>query len=179
MGKKLITIEDLILYRPLSKNIPVERIESYIEEAQEIDLRAVLGDSLYYDFMLKFDNTGDAMYTKYQELLKGKVYIANGVTKEYPGIIPMLAHYTLARFYENNAINVTRFGLTAKVTEESTPISDAALAKAVSSIRSVGIAYQNRVEDFLNTVARVDYTLYNSAGVDSQLNNTGVKFFDV
>ena len=57
--KLLLTIDDIAKYRPASEGIPVERINPYIQEAQEIDLCTVIGQVLYADFLAKFDQTGD------------------------------------------------------------------------------------------------------------------------
>lgn len=175
--KRLINVDDITKYRPASKAIPLERLDPFISEAQEIDLMQVLGESLHYDFMSKFD-TGVAESTKYQELLNGKVYTPPGQQPiEFNGLKPMLVYFTLARFYQNNPINVTRFGLTQKVNEESTPLDARSLSVAVDEVRSIGINYQTRVVKFLSDNATT-YPLFGYSKKEI-LNTGGVKFFDI
>lgn len=175
--KRLFTVEDIARYRPLSKSIPKERIDPYIEEVQLIELQNVLGDALFYDLMLKFDTSGDPMYSKYQDLLNGVVYVVNSVSIQCGGLVPMLCYYTLARFFRNNPINITRYGLVTKNTEESTPVEQPAVEAAIGELKSIGINYQNRVIEFLKAKA-TDYPLY-QYNTKELINKTGVKFFGV
>lgn len=177
--KRLITIDDLLKIRPLAKGISQSRIDPYIDEAQEIDLLNVLGEALYYDFMTRYDQVGDGMYQKYQDLLNGKVYTPPGATYsfEYTGIRTMLSYFMLARLVSDQAINVTRYGLVTKEVDESTQVDVKALDRYVQTIRSVGINYQTRVIKFLRDNPG-DYPLYNIVYKET-LNNNGVKFFEV
>jgi hypothetical protein len=179
MDKKLITTADIVKYRPLSKDIPKDRLEPFITEAQSIDLQSVLGDALYYDFMSKYDVSGDPKYTVYQKLLVGGTYTPPGYTGliEFEGIKPMLVYYALARFYENNQLNATRYGIVSKLNEFSEPVSQASLTAAISAVRSMGMAYQEKVRRFLNENP-TDYPLFTS-GRKEDLQQSGVKFFDV
>jgi hypothetical protein len=173
--KQLITIEDIIKFRPISKDIPPERINPYIQEAQRIDVGQLLGRALYYDFVSKFDVTGDAMYTAYQELLNGIAYAINGRTYNYEGLSPCLSYFSLARFCENNPINVTKYGLVAKLDDSSTSLDPLIIKQAITGLRSVAIQYQTDVEQFLVDKAST-YPLFASAESIST-NKTGVKFF--
>jgi hypothetical protein len=173
MDKILITSEDINKFRPISKDINNQRLEPFIREAQFNDLRPVLGEKLFYDFMEKFDQTGDPKYEAYQKLLTGGVFEG----KYFAGIIPMLVYYTLARFYVNQPINVTRFGVMNKLNEQSEPISQAAMNAAVSELRSNGLSYEHGVVNFLKANLGT-YNLYENAG--SSINTGGgAKFFDV
>lgn len=174
--KLLINVDDIAIYRPLSKEIPIERITPYILEAQRIDLKDVLGPTVYYDFLEKFDSSLDPMYTKYQELLKGKVYNNSaGQPQYFDGLIPCLVYYSLARFYENNQINASKFGLVTKVDENSSPVTPEVLRQAIASLKSSAIKYQEEAKTFLE-IRIADYPLYSSS-VKGDLNKTSVKFF--
>lgn len=174
--KQLITIDNIMEFRPIAEAIPQGRILPYIAEAQLHDLRPLLGDALYLDFMNRYDNNADSKYTVYQELLNGKDYSYGGQTLNYPGLIPFLVYFTLARFYVNNPINVTRFGITQKKDQDSDPVDPRVLTNAVAELRSIGLAYQADIVKFLTTNG-TSYPLYNYQD-GSALGQTGVKFFD-
>lgn len=164
----LITIDDIREYRPVS-SLDAKRIDPYILEAQENDLRPVLGDALYFDFLTNIDTT------KYRDLLNGKNYIINSNYVEFPGIKPMLCYYSLARIVVNNPLNITSYGVVQKTVNESQPVDAAMLGKLVTELRSVALSYQNRLKDFLlNNMTT--YTLYNSR-TTSETNSTGFSFF--
>jgi hypothetical protein len=178
--KLLISADVIARYRPLSKGIPASRMEPYIREAQYNDLRPILGDPLFLDFMKKFDASGDPMYADYQKLLLGDEYTPPGdtATIEYPGIVPMLAYYTLARFVEGNRMNVTTYGVVQKVTEQSEPMGEKLLDGAIASFRSNGYGFEQALVKYLRDKGTSVYPLYRGAMTES-LNTSGVKFFDL
>jgi len=177
--KILITVEDVAKFRPTSKGIPIERLAPFIKEAQVLDLADVLGDTLFTDFMSKFNVTADSMYQPYQDLLNGKNYTPAGMTSpiEFDGLRPMLVYYSLARFYENNQFNATSFGMVKKNNEFSEPMTAQEIQSAADYMRSAAIVYERRVKKFLNDNVST-YPLF--ATSNKQENSSlGVKFFDV
>lgn len=178
MNKLLITTDIIKEYRPMATEIPMQRIQPFILETQLHDLRPIFGDSLYFDFMSKYDVIADPMYTAYQELLNGKSYTYNGVVYEYPGLYGMLSYFTLARFFSNNDINITRYGLVLKVDKEgnSERADVARINAAISDLRSNAISFQGMVKDFLGRNVAT-YTKYSTAE-DTGKNTTGVQLFD-
>lgn len=176
--KLLISFSNIADFRPMSKEIPQERITSYIQEAQQFDLKKLLGDALYLDFITNFDNSGHAQYTNYQNLLNGVNYTYGTQTLEHPGLIGYLSYMTLVRIYNNNQINVTKFGLTRKNNgDQSTPLDVKEIAVAVAELRSNGLALQNDIVKYLTTNGTL-FPLY-AFQDGSALNQMGVKFFDL
>lgn len=173
-SKQLISITDLKVYRPIG-DLTEDRALPYIVEAQQIDLRSILGDSLYVDFMTRVDVTADSKYAVYQELLKGKNYTYSGTVYEHPGLIGYLAYMSLAKIYAGNSINVTKYGVTQKKQEDSEPVSREIILQEVNALRSMGMAMQAQIILFLqrNPVA---YPLFNSAEAGSL--NPSFSFFD-
>jgi hypothetical protein len=172
--KYIITIENLAAYRPTSKQIPADRINPYIQEAQQFDLKRLLGDPLYLDFLNYYDNTA-AQYEKYRDLLNGKQYTIATLTYDHPGLIGFLCYMTLARFYNNNQVNATKYGLVTKLGEGSEPLDWKAIATAVAELRSNATAL---------TADIIRYIVNNSASFPlfNQVNrpdpDLGVRFFD-
>lgn len=166
----LITVVDIAKYRPLAADIPADRIETYIKEAEVIDLQDVLGSKLYYDFKANLS------VTKYDELLNGKDYAVDGVTITYDGLIPMLSYFALARFTPNSGNFNSATGYVKKKTDYSEPISAGEIAAMVSELRSIALAYKEKVRAFI-IQHPTEYPLYNGYG--EGLTTTGVKFFDL
>jgi hypothetical protein len=170
----IISLQDLLEVMPIAE-IPQERIDQYICEAQELDLRPVLNDALYYDFMLKYNTVGDPMYTAYQNLLNGTTWLTNGVTVQFCGVKPMLARYALARFIPMNGVNVTRYGNHRKLNDKSEAIEQTSITYVVNNMRSAAIAYQNQVTYYLQMNPST-YPLY-ARLPDKSVNKTGMSFF--
>ncbi len=149
MDKRVtITLNDIKMLRPTAELDGV-RWEPYCVEAQDQDLRPILGDGLFYDFMTKFYSTGDPMYASYQELLNGKVYTYNSQSIYFDGIKPMLCYFTLARLVQNNPVNITRFGVVTKVVSQSQNVDAQTLRQVVNELRSNAVSYKNQVDTFL------------------------------
>lgn len=179
MDKILISIEDICRYRPTSKVIPVDRIQPFIRESQMQDLMPVLGDVLYYDFLNKFDVTTDPKYTEYQELLYGKTYTPSGYpsTITFEGVVPIVAYFALARYYENSQLNATAYGLVQKNSEYATATPSQAVQAHAEYLRSLGVSFQDGLKVFLNNNLTT-YPLY-QYGDKGNIQDMGVKFFSV
>lgn len=175
MNKLCFTIDNIREFRPIAKTITSERVTPYMKEAQQIDLKELLGDALYLDFMTKFDDSNQgATYTAYQELLKGKIYMYGGRSIEHPGLIGFLAYSALAHFFANNQINATSFGIVQKDWEGSTPVDAATLRQTITELRSNALAFKADIEKFLSANS-VTYPLYSPG--DTMPGN-GPMFFD-
>ena len=177
MDSLIITFDDILLYRPAAKEIPQDRIEPFIREAQMHDLRPILGEALYYDFINKFSSIGDPMYAAYQDLLNGSSWTYNTYTKQHYGLKPIVSYYALSRFAANNQINVTRYGVTSKVNPQSEPVSEIALRNYVQELKSVSISYQEQTIHFLQE-NESDYPLYAQA-CGQPLIKTSLKIFSI
>lgn len=162
----LISLQDLKDLRPTAE-IDAVRWKPYVTEAQDQDLRPILGDGLYYQLM----QTPTA--TIYSELLNGKSYTYNGQTVYFDGLKPMLGYFTLARLIQNNQINIVRFGVVSKVVNQSQNVDPQVLRQVVNEMRSNAMTYKNQVDTFLLN-NQSTYTLY--IGSDTNI-NTSFKMF--
>lgn len=171
----LISKTDIKQYRPIA-DIDYARIDIHIRESQEHDLKPILGDALYYDFITNYSDSGHAKYTEYQNLLNGTTYTYSGDTIEFKGIKPLLSYFTLSRLIVSNPIHFTRFGTVQKTNNNSTPIPTDQIRLQSSELKSMGSKYQNDLKQFLCQEG-ADYPLYDNN--NAQKNRTGFNFFGV
>lgn len=172
----LISKTDIKEYRPTA-DLPNERIDVYIEEVQKSEMRYLLGEPLYYDFITKYSDSGDPMYNNYQNLLNGTTYTYNSETIEFFGLKPMLVYYTLARFVVQNPVNLTRYGVVQKTNNNSQPLEVSQIRMVETSLKGEAVRYQNDAEKYLlenNTT----YPLYNKR-LSKPVNSSSFKFFGV
>lgn len=173
MAKRiLITLADIKRYRPTAE-LDGSRWEPFAEEAQDQELRPVLGDGLYYDFMEEWHDSGDDMFTHYTNLLNGIAYTYNGQTVYFDGVKPFLVYHTLARFIQNNSTHVTRFGVVTKVVAQSTPADAQTIRQIVNEMKSNGETYKAQISQYLLT-NQSTFTLYIGSNSSS---NTSFNFF--
>lgn len=158
----LINQDDIKIYAPTAE-LDGARIDPFILETQENNLKQVLNDAFYYDFMLRINSTTDPLYSAYQSLLNGNTYTVNARVISFPGIKPMIVYYALARFARNNPVHITRFGVVTKTVQQSEPVQAAVLNGYINEKNSVGLNYQNQVVKFLQYNPTI-YPLYNTGG---------------
>lgn len=104
MQQYLITTDEVSkLARTMSVHIDTEKIETYIRESENIDVKSALGDALFLDVKEHPDN--------YSELLDGSSYdVECGGRCSFVGLKAALAYYTYARIVKNGDGSVTRLG---------------------------------------------------------------------
>jgi hypothetical protein len=164
---KLITIADIKLYKALSSNINALKIDSEINEAQEFDLRPLLGDEFFMALLDDF-NASPSLST-YDDLFNGSTYTYQGNTYQHDGLKAMLCYYTYARFLNKSNTNSTPFGMVVKQTAESEPISEKTLSRLVTQTLNGAKIYENRVMDFLKR-NESDYPLFKCENRQPQSN---------
>lgn len=138
----LITLQNIKEVRPTAELDNV-RWQPFATEAQDQDLKPILGEGLYYQLM------ATPTATAYAELLNGKTYTYNGQTIYFEGIKTMIVYFFLARFIQNNAVNITRFGVVTKTLNQSQPVDAQVIRQVVNEMKSNAQTYKNDVERFL------------------------------
>ena len=139
----LISEADINLYRTISPSVETaKRIVPFVQEAQELDLRPLVGDVFYSELLLQ--GTG-------VPLLEGEYYTdLNGHSIWFEGLRAPLAHWAYARFLENQQITVTSHSVVVKDNPYSTPIDSKTLSQRVVQVRSSAHAYWLQVEKYLS-----------------------------
>ncbi|CAB4152549.1 hypothetical protein UFOVP606_15 [uncultured Caudovirales phage] len=152
---KLITIEDIIAYKPMSINTDVtKKLNTFIQEAQEFDVASFLGDAFY--MALENDFIAQPSLTIYSDLFNGCSYVYDGITYRHRGVKAMLVYYTYSRYIANSQSNQTAFGVVAKNNTDSTPVTDKTIARLADQAQAGAEKYKRDLEQFLN----LNYTNY-------------------
>lgn len=143
MQPYLITYNEVFeLTRKMSAHIDKDKIDSFIREAENMDLKPVMGDSLLYAVRRE--------PTAFTALLNGGMYkSASGDIKTFEGLKSALAYFTFARFVRNGDGNVTRVGFTVKDNEHSTRASDVEKGRTYNDTRAIAERYLRECMDFV------------------------------
>ena len=149
----LIVRSDITNIRDISANISNVRIDPYIREAQELDLKNFIGDDLYAELMT--------------EALTS--FSANNQTLLDDYLKRPLAFFSYARFLEAQPANVTRYGVVRKENDYSENLSVSDVQKLADMTRKAGNAYFDEARKYLNDNA-VDYPLWGIVGVSGSGN---------
>lgn len=157
MQQYLITTDEVSkLARTISVHIDAEKIETYIRESENIDLKLALGDALLLDVKEHQEN--------YNELLNGGSYDAGyGEKRSFVGLKTALAYYTYARIVKNGDGNVTRLGFMHKDNEYSSRPDFKEKLMAYNDAFSVADRYLKECVRYLND-NRHSFPLYRGNG---------------
>lgn len=143
MQPYLVTYNEVFeLTRKMSVHLDRDRIDSFIREAEDMDLKPVLGDGL----MIALKRDAGA----FGALLNGGAYVdADGHKRVFAGLKSALAYFTYARFVRNGDGHVTRSGFTVKENEHSVRASEMERERTWNDVRSIGERYLRECMDFV------------------------------
>lgn len=183
----LITITDIALIRPITQNISdLNSIEPYILEAEQIELKKLLGPEFYYsiskitaDINIKIAAATTqipAVFTAEEQiirdLLNGKEYQnSKGNTVAFAGLKTVLAYFSYSRFILNDNMKHTNAGMVFKRTEYSEQPSAKAITDKAQDAKSMALSFWADVECFLNK-QYLKYPLWKS---DCNHSSTGIR----
>lgn len=157
MQQYLITTDEVSkLARTMSAHIDAEKIETYIRESENIDLKSALGDTLFLDLK---EHPGN-----YSKLLNGGSYDVECVGKRsFVGLKTALSYYTYARVVKNGDGNVVRFGFVNKDSEYSSRSDVKEKVMAYNDAFSIADQYMKECVRYLNDNKK-DFPLYEGNG---------------
>lgn len=136
MAQLLITETEINVYKYLAPTInSAQRILPFCYEAQELDVRPLMGDEFYFIYQQQVLSEMTALHS-------GTTYTnANGNSVIFDGCIKVIVHYAYARFLENQQISVTANSVVSKESPYSTPTDPLTIKQRVTQIRSAAWAY--------------------------------------
>lgn len=166
----LLSVIDFAPYKELSLNIDDStRIHPYIKQAQQFDLKPLLGEEFYKDL------TDNSTSTPNSLLLTGGGYTHQNKNYEFSGLKAALVFYAYARIIENQNIQVTRFGVVYKNNADvSERVDEKTLQRLVQQTRNQARVYWDECELFLNRNS-IDYPLWlKKSSNKSRINITAI-----
>ncbi|TFD92788.1 hypothetical protein E2605_18265 [Dysgonomonas capnocytophagoides] len=119
--KHLTTIENLksSSSRFISSKLDDGRIEPYIDESEQMNIKSQIGDALFIN-ILEYVNADDKSgFPDYSILLNGGTYQIKNCDNDFEkrsfkGLIEALNYYVWSRIVKNNNYTLTRYGLVNK-----------------------------------------------------------------
>ncbi|MCL1933981.1 MAG: hypothetical protein FWF53_09260 [Candidatus Azobacteroides sp.] len=140
--------------RPVSAHLDDGRIEIYIDEAEQLNIKPVIGDELFIDLLEYVDASDKSQFpVAYETLLDGGIYEQTrcGTTgkKTFKGLRSALEYYVYAKLVKNNDDNVTRFGFVNKDEDYSSRPSLNIKLAAEKDALSVADGYRSDCIDYL------------------------------
>ncbi len=139
--------------REISRGVRNDKINPYIEDAEFLDIRPLLGDKLFYDI------SKDPQSPKYVELLNGGMYQHVNESYKNPGLKKVLSIYAYSRYILFGSFTDTAFGFVEKSNQDSKPVGDGQKRNLYTKNRNIAYNYWLEVAKFLNR-NKSDYPLW-------------------
>ncbi|WP_143544453.1 DUF6712 family protein [Salinimicrobium sediminis] len=149
----MIDRTEIAKHREISKSVREDKIGPYIEDAQRLDLKPLLGERLY--------NAISKAPLDHALLLDGGEYTYNGETYDHPGLKKVLSIFAYARYVMFGSYTDTAFGFVEKSNQDSKPVGDAHKRTLYTQNQNTATAYFEEVVLFMN---RKEYALWRSSG---------------
>lgn len=154
--KYLITPAEVRSIRQISQYVEDKKVETYISESENLDIKPNFGDALFIDIKDHPEN--------YDTLLNGGIYETTcGDKKSFSGLKTALNYYAYARLMKNGDYNVTRFGVVNKQGEWSNPSDYKEKVTAYNDAFSVADSYLKECVVYLND-NKEKFKLYKGKG---------------
>ncbi len=118
----LITVQDFIGFRDVSKKVDADRVEECIDLAESSDLYDILGD-FYFDVVKNFEAPN------YSDLMDGSEFNYQGYDFTHLGLKNVLADFVYSRFVYTSNFQLTAFGSHVKTSQNSQPVDSRLLDK--------------------------------------------------
>lgn len=146
---ELITRTEIQQYKQISDSLDENKLTQLILEAQEQDLKPLLGESLYTDLLLNPEN--------YTSLLDGGSYTHQDMTYVNVGLKIVLACYVYARNVLFGDVTDTPFGSVFKEDQSSSRVDLKMKQTLYDQNRDIAFNYFRNVEYYL---LRTENALY-------------------
>jgi len=158
---------DFVNFRDMSANISEDRINIFIREAQFLEIKTFLGETLYGLMQNDWDDTlKEFPNSVYNDLWFG--------VDNFNGYMNAGIYFAYTRFLLQHQVNVSRFGVESVQDEISEDISNAQIRSKTNDSRKVALKYQEATRLFLEE-NKEDYPDFEVTQVKK--NRTAFPFF--
>lgn len=133
----LITPAELSQFgRPISTKTDEDKLKAYIIEAEQMNIKPVLGDDLFLSILEKGEDDD-----KVRTLLNGGTYQSDDRIYSFAGLKSAISYYVYAKYLMVGDFNATRFGVMMKEDSYSSHISSSERSNAYSDTLEVANCY--------------------------------------
>ena len=152
----LIDKIEIANHRQISTSVRDDKINPYIEDAELLDLRKMLGKALYNDISINPTKATNV------ELLNGKTWQDDaGNSYQFVGLKKILSILAYARYIKFGSFTDTGFGYVQKSTQDSTPVPETSKRDNYTKERQTANEYFQDVKEFLDYSSDL-YPLWNA-----------------
>ena len=157
---------DILAFWPLSLNIDDGRVNPYILRAQDNQLAAILGPELCLALITALeDDPTPPIPQRLTDLWEGVEYVKDRgpYKRKFPGVKELLCAYAYSYLVDQNAVHVTRGGVTRKAGEGQENLTTKETGDKSQTAYSEAIRLEGEFYDFMSMKQR-DYPEFYYSG---------------
>lgn len=129
--------EAMTLGRPMTGKVDEDKLNAYITEVEQMNIKPVLGDKLFYELLEKGEGKDD-----YETLLNGGTYTDNNNNLcSLAGLKKTIAYFVYAQNLMSGDFQATRYGTVFKNDDYSSHISSKERSDAYNNTLEVANHY--------------------------------------
>jgi len=159
----LIEASDIAEYRPIGSGVnEATEIQSYIAEAQDLDIMPALGNPLFTDLC------ANRTEENYKLLLEGCEYEYEQKTYSFVGLKAAICYFAHSRYQLNRNVQDTPFGAMVKGDNEyGRAVSDKEIQRVAIQSKTTGQSYLDAAILYLKRNSE-DFELFESSDCDEK-----------
>lgn len=149
MGTYLVSKADIRAVRDFATSVTDAKVNPYILDAQNLDIKPAIGDGL---LILLLDDLDLLTPTAiYDYIYNAHDYLVNAVKYRHVGLKKVACLYAYARMLEGGEFSYTQFGGVVKTSQYSDPVDKASLNRAIQSAREAAFTYLQEIKHFIES----------------------------
>lgn len=133
----LIDKTEISKHREVSRSVRDDKINPYIEDAEYLDLKPLLGSELYFDLIK------NKLDPKYIDLLQPK-------EGEHQGLSKVISLFAYGRYILFGSFTDTAFGFVQKSNQDSQPVGNEFKRNIHKQDQQAAISYFNEIAIYLD-----------------------------
>lgn len=145
----LISRDDIVEYRSISANLnTTKKLSPYILEAQEVDIKNLLGNALYNSLIQDYE--ASPSLATYSDLFNGSSWECESKTYYHRGIKVVLIYFAYARYLINSPFESTAFGTVVKKDQYSEVQDQKSIQRNYEDTINLALSFWQDVKKYLD-----------------------------
>ena len=176
-AKIILKVSDVNEYRTISAQFNSEKFNNFAFDVQQMYLRELLGDALYYQLYVDLDASGVPQNEPYITLVNGEEYQIGSDIVIYFGLKTFLSYHWLKKSVLHGDQNFADYGnisFQSNSQDQMQKTSSAEKSLLFKDYDTSIISYRNNISQYLNEKS-TDFPKW--IGGRSDLNKSGFTFF--
>jgi len=150
-------LADIRAVRPIAENLnDAKRLTPYIGETESLYLLPMIGAKVYEELDTYVNAVDPVVNATFDLLMSGGFYTYNDVRYQLAGLKTAMGYLVYSRFFANQNVNVTAFGIVQKSNDYSDPSDERTVVRVAKDAEGIGKRYLEECFEYLTRMLIFD-----------------------